>query len=259
MLQTLGLGKTCQTIAFMAWLKYSRSKGDIEEAGDSQQPTKKSNDMDSDDGDESGDDVEVLDGDSPKPVDKKLSTNKYANVSMRRNDEETSPSTRLPHLVVVPASVVSNWEREFETFAPNLHVVKYHGTQEEREELKNYLKRYQPKNRRPDTSMIDVILTSITYFQKETSVDRDFLRKFDFDYMVVDEGHLLKNAKGLRYKNLDRFKTRHRLLLTGTPVQNTPKELIQREKQYVWRRRKRWWRRHVTALCPTRGEISQYS
>ena len=44
--------------------------------------------------------------------------------------------------------------------------------------------------------------------------------------MIVDEGHTLKNAKGLRYKNLNKFKTAHRLLLTGTPVQNSPKELM---------------------------------
>lgn len=43
---------------------------------------------------------------------------------------------------------------------------------------------------------------------------------------MVDEGHTLKNPKGLRYRNLDKFKTSHRLLLTGTPVQNSPKELM---------------------------------
>ena len=56
--------------------------------------------------------------------------------------------------------------------------------------------------------------------------DRSFLRKFQFDYMVVDEGHTLKNPKGLRYKNLNKFKTKHRLLLTGTPCQNNAKELM---------------------------------
>ncbi len=46
------------------------------------------------------------------------------------------------------------------------------------------------------------------------------------DDSVVDEGHTLKNPKGLRYRNLDEFQTSHRLLLTGTPVQNSPKELM---------------------------------
>lgn len=44
--------------------------------------------------------------------------------------------------------------------------------------------------------------------------------------MVVDEAHCLKNPKGARYKNMDRFNTRRRLLLTGTPVQNSAKELM---------------------------------
>jgi SNF2 family DNA or RNA helicase len=46
-------------------------------------------------------------------------------------------------------------------------------------------------------------------------IRRSFLRKFPFDYLVVDEGHTLKNPKGLRYQNLNKFQTRSRLLLTG--------------------------------------------
>lgn len=49
----------------------------------------------------------------------------------------------------------------------------------------------------------------------ETFIHRSFLRKFPFDYLVVDEGHTLKNPKGLRYQNLNKFQTRARLLLTG--------------------------------------------
>ena len=91
----------------------------------------------------------------------------------------------------------------------------------EREELQDemgpYLKGVQH---------LDVVLTTYSYFSSENKTDRNFLRKFQFDYMIVDEGHTLKNAKGLRYKNLNKFKTSHRLLLTGTPVQNSPKELM---------------------------------
>lgn len=227
----MGLGKTCQTIAFMAWLKYSRSKGDMEEAGSSELPKKKAADSDDDLSDVEDAGEAIDDEVDAKPPAKRTPTattpnNKFANVSVRRNDEESSPLTRLPHLVVVPASVVANWEREFKTFAPNLHIVRYHGTMDERQELQRILRPYLPKHRDPNIPMVDVVLTSITYFQKESGDDRDFLRRFNFDYMVIDEGHLLKNAKGLRYKNLNRFKSRHRLLLTGTPVQNTPKELM---------------------------------
>ncbi|CAB9509350.1 CHD3-type chromatin-remodeling factor [Seminavis robusta] len=82
---------------------------------------------------------------------------------------------------------------------------------------------YQQEGTTPN---VDVVLTSITYFQRESSDDRAFLGRIKFDYLVVDEGHLLKNAHGLRYKNLDQFRMCHRLLLTGTPVQNSPQELM---------------------------------
>ena len=71
-----------------------------------------------------------------------------------------------------------------------------------------------------------MLKTPCSYFSSEKSEDRAFLRKLDFTYMIVDEAHTLKNPKGARYRNLSRFKTTRRLLLTGTPVQNNPKELM---------------------------------
>ena len=134
------------------------------------------------------------------------------------NQQRELNEVHRPHLIIAPASVLSNWEREFGKFAPDMSVVKYHGSQDERYVLQEDLRRRKFK--------VDVILVSITYFQKERSDDRAFLRKIEYDYMVVDEAHVLKNPKGLRYKSLDRFNTQHRLLLTGTPVQNAPKELL---------------------------------
>jgi len=161
----MGLGKTVQTIAFLAWLKHTAA----------------------------------ADGES-----------------------------RLPHCVVAPASVLSNWEREFKKCAPNLRVVKFHGSIASREATKEQLKPYLPVNTRDRTTLddLDVVLVPMTYFQKESSMDRSFLRNFKYDYLVVDEAHQLKNARGMRYKYLDKFSTQHRLLLTGTPVQNSPKELL---------------------------------
>jgi SWI/SNF-related matrix-associated actin-dependent regulator 1 of chromatin subfamily A len=135
-----------------------------------------------------------------------------------------------PHLVIAPASVLSNWAREFENFAPHLNVIKYHGSQAERreqqEQLRPHLAGREASRRHLGVEPVDVILAPITYFQKEKSDDRSFLRKFNYDYLVVDEAHVLKNPGGIRYKSLDKFSTKHRLLLTGTPVQNSPKELM---------------------------------
>ena len=90
----------------------------------------------------------------------------------------------------------------------------------EREEIKTRLREYLPKKKGPlrmgrFRKKLDVILTTYSYFSSEKSDDRSFLRKFDWDYMVVDEAHCLKNPKGQRYKNMDAFSTDRRLLLTG--------------------------------------------
>lgn len=113
----------------------------------------------------------------------------------------------------------------------------------EREEIQEDLRQYLPKKKKAQlqnkkwssalsssaaaaTGRLDVILAPVSYFQLQKSEDRKFLNKFHFDYLVVDEAHMLKNSQSIRYKMLDRIKTRHRLLLTGTPVQNSPQELL---------------------------------
>lgn len=122
-----------------------------------------------------------------------------------------------PHLVIAPASVVSNWVLEFQKFAPHLNVVKYHGTMDERMEIQSRLKQFLPNKSndlKEKAAPFDVIIAPVTYFQQEKSDDRYFLKKFNYEYLIVDEAHLLKNSRGMRYKSLDRFKTSHRLLLT---------------------------------------------
>jgi SWI/SNF-related matrix-associated actin-dependent regulator 1 of chromatin subfamily A len=187
-----------QTIAFLSWLKHTNQNREPE-AGDSRDKAV----MLDDDEDDDDDSVAVVNG---------------------------SDNGDGPHLVIAPASVLSNWAREFENFAPHLNVIKYHGSQAERreqqEQLRPHLAGREASRRLLGVEPIDVILAPITYFQKEKSDDRSFLRKFNYDYLVVDEAHVLKNPSGIRYKSLDRFSTKHRLLLTGTPVQNSPKELM---------------------------------
>lgn len=119
---------------------------------------------------------------------------------------------------------------------------RYHGSLAEREELQEELRSYLPKKKLQQlssnkwkqqqelytepSSTLDVILAPVSYFQKEKSDDRRFLLKFQYEYLVVDEAHMLKNSQSTRYKMLDRIPTRYRLLLTGTPVQNSPQELL---------------------------------
>jgi SNF2 family DNA or RNA helicase len=83
-------------------------------------------------------------------------------------------------------STLPNWIREFEKFCPEMKVFKYHGSQKEREELKENLREHLPKNynhkMRPQ-KQLDVIVAPVSYFQKENSPDRKFLSSFKYDYL----------------------------------------------------------------------------
>lgn len=120
-----------------------------------------------------------------------------------------------PHLVVVPASTLENWLREFHKFCPTLEVQAYYGSQREREDLRHEL---------GDTHF-DVLVTTYN-LASGSAPDFKFLKSQNFDMVVYDEGHLLKNSSSERYNKLMRLKAQFRLLLTGTPLQNNLKELV---------------------------------
>ena len=122
-----------------------------------------------------------------------------------------------PHLVVVPASTLENWLTEFRKFCPALVVEPYYGSQAERAELRFKIDSY-------DRGDINVIIT--TYATAKGKEDFPWLKNVDFCYTIFDEGHALKNASSQVYEKLIRIRTRFRLLLTGTPLQNNLQELI---------------------------------
>jgi SNF2 family DNA or RNA helicase len=84
----------------------------------------------------------------------------------------------------------------------------------QRNEMRFDLERRLPRKKNPKKVKcdIDVVLTTFSYFSGNKSDDRKFLRRFDFEYMVIDEAHCLKNPDSNAYQNLDRFDTAHRLL-----------------------------------------------
>jgi SNF2 family DNA or RNA helicase len=74
---------------------------------------------------------------------------------------------------------------------------------------------------------LDILLGTYTIFERESGKDdRKFLYSISFDYVVLDEGHCIKNANSSRYTNLCYLKAKRRLLLSGTPVQNDVSELL---------------------------------
>lgn len=120
------------------------------------------------------------------------------------------------HLVIVPASTLDNWEREFDTWCPEIKLLQYYGTQDERARIRFYI----AKN--PDAA--DVILT--TYNVAQSPEDRRLFKKLDVKYLVFDEAHMLKNMKSSRYQSLIKIRSERRILLTGTPLQNNLVELM---------------------------------
>ena len=117
-----------------------------------------------------------------------------------------------PHLIVVPTSVMLNWEMEFKKFLPGFKIITYYGSQEERKK-----KRLGSS----DKEKWNVWITSYTLVTN----DKQVLKKRAWHYLILDEAHNIKNFQSLRWQTLLTFRTRARLLLTGTPLQNNLTEL----------------------------------
>ncbi|KAF2118458.1 P-loop containing nucleoside triphosphate hydrolase protein [Lophiotrema nucula] len=125
-----------------------------------------------------------------------------------------------PHLIVVPGSTLENWLREFARFSPTLHVEPYYGSQASRgEQAAQILGTLEE-----DRTSIDVVVT--TYDLAFKPADNHFLRQIRPQACIFDEGHMLRSSGTQKYQKLMKIKARCRLLLTGTPLQNSLKELI---------------------------------
>ncbi|KAJ5351467.1 Helicase C-terminal [Penicillium brevicompactum] len=122
-----------------------------------------------------------------------------------------------PFLIAAPLSTVSNWVDEFARWTPEINTVLYHGTKEERAALRK--KHMKMKNQ--GNMDFPVVCTSYEI----TMNDRKFLGQYQWRYIVVDEGHRLKNMNCRLIKELLTYNSANRLLITGTPLQNNISEL----------------------------------
>ncbi|XP_054653329.1 lymphoid-specific helicase [Dunckerocampus dactyliophorus] len=121
-----------------------------------------------------------------------------------------------PFLVVAPLSTLPNWINEFKRFTPQVSVLLYHGPQSERSKLLKHMRRPQgPLN------MCPVVITSFEI----AMIDRKFLQRCQWKYLIVDEGHRIKNLNCRLVRELKTLPTDNKLLLTGTPLQNNLAEL----------------------------------
>ncbi|OCK95910.1 uncharacterized protein K441DRAFT_657898 [Cenococcum geophilum 1.58] len=116
---------------------------------------------------------------------------------------------RLPSLIVCPPTLSGHWQQEIRQFAPFLTSVAYVGPPAER------------SKRKPQLDKVDIVITSYDISRN----DIDVLAPISWNYCVLDEGHLIKNAKAKTTIAVKQLASNHRLILSGTPIQNNVLEL----------------------------------
>ncbi|XWS28344.1 hypothetical protein CRYUN_Cryun25bG0060400 [Craigia yunnanensis] len=124
-----------------------------------------------------------------------------------------------PFLVVVPLSTLSNWAKEFRKWLPDMNVIVYVGTRASREVCQQYEFYNDKKIGRP--IKFNTLLTTYEVVLKDKAVPS----KIRWNYLMVDEAHRLKNSEAQLYTTLSEFSTKNKLLITGTPLQNSVEEL----------------------------------
>ena len=169
---------------------------------------------------------------------------------LQEHRKATSNGQLRPSLVVCPLSVLSSWMAESKKWTPGLKVIRFHGPVHERNRLKQIvageIDQYGNKTRNArmkqnarrttkgqeiidledegdtDERGVDVVVTTYDGFLAEQAW---FKRAFIWNYVVLDEGHKIKNNLTLISKALQGLGAEYRLILTGTPLQNNMLEL----------------------------------
>ena len=120
-----------------------------------------------------------------------------------------------PFLIAAPLSTTSNWVDEFHRWTPTVPVVLYHGSKDQRAEIRS------TKLKRPGSADFPVVVTSYEICMN----DRKFLANFGWKFIIIDEGHRIKNLDCKLVRELQTYQSANRLLITGTPLQNNLTEL----------------------------------
>jgi TATA-binding protein-associated factor len=116
---------------------------------------------------------------------------------------------QLPSLIVCPPTLSGHWQQEIRQYAPFLTSVAYVGSPPVRGQYRSQLDK------------VDIVITSYDICRN----DNDLLKPHAWNYVVLDEGHLIKNAKSKTSQAVKNFQSNHRLILSGTPIQNNVLEL----------------------------------
>ncbi|BES93040.1 DNA helicase [Nesidiocoris tenuis] len=123
-----------------------------------------------------------------------------------------------PFLIISPASTLHNWQQEMQRFVPDFKVVPYWGNQQERKILRQF---WDLKGIHTKEASFHVVITS---YQLVIS-DIKYFNRIKWQYLILDEAQAIKSTTSMRWKMLLGFNCRNRLLLSGTPIQNSMAEL----------------------------------
>ncbi len=119
----------------------------------------------------------------------------------------SDPVQKFTSLIIVPASLIYNWENEIKKFVPEMKVHTYKGIQ--RKKTTSYFNSF------------DIIISSYHTVRQ----DIDIISSYNFHYIVLDESQVIKNPSSLVYKSIIQLKSDFKLVLTGTPIENSLTDL----------------------------------
>lgn len=139
----------------------------------------------------------------PNPL---ATENQLSLFAENRVEEDIQPAS----LIVVPTSLVHNWDNEIRKFTPALKVYKHYGVQRRKAIDLQRISQYY-----------DIILTTYGTLRN----DIDILKYTEFFYLILDESQFIKNPTSKTYKALIEMRAQHRLVLTGTPIENSLSDL----------------------------------
>ncbi len=145
-------------------------------------------------------------GDEPAAT-KVVSTEVAAKKKGTKKSDEPAAFKPPLSLVVAPTSVVTNWMREVERFTPHLRAVAWTGPDREK--------------RLHEVDGADILITSYALLRR----DEDFLQKYDFAYVILDEAQNIKNPLSATARAAKKLRSQRRLALTGTPIENRLSEI----------------------------------
>ncbi|KAG6959731.1 hypothetical protein JG688_00009956 [Phytophthora aleatoria] len=116
-----------------------------------------------------------------------------------------------PHIIIVPKSTVGNWMKELKRWCPSINAFKFMGSKDERAVQRE--------------TVVKQDFDALVLSYEVAIIEKSILQKIKWKYLLIDEAHRVKNENSKLSRVVREFKVEHRLLITGTPLQNNLHEL----------------------------------